>query len=137
MTTRSPGPRAGALLRTEGIDVAADMAAGDPAIATAAALRPDVAVVDVSPVAGTGFGMARRLLALPGPPAVVLTSSAEPAEFGGRLDGHSFVARRPSAPGRFVMPCPGLPAVHPSESSGRRLTVVSAADNYQVREVSG
>jgi DNA-binding NarL/FixJ family response regulator len=82
-----------ALLRTEGVDVVADMAAGDPAIAAAAALRPDVAVVDVSPVAGTGFGMARRLLALPGPPAVVFTSSAARAEFGGQLNGHSFVAK--------------------------------------------
>jgi DNA-binding NarL/FixJ family response regulator len=82
-----------ALLRTEGTDVVADMAAGDPAIAAAAALRPDVAVVDVRPAAGTGFGMARRLRALPDPPAVVLTSSAAPAEFGTRLDGHSFVAK--------------------------------------------
>ena len=82
-----------ALLRTEGIDVVADMTAGDPAIAAVAALHPDVAVVDVSPAAGSGFGVARRLQALPDPPAVVLTSSAAPAEFGARLDGHSFVAK--------------------------------------------
>jgi DNA-binding NarL/FixJ family response regulator len=82
-----------ALLRTEGADVVADMAAGDPAIAAAATLRPDVAVVDVSPVAGTGFGIARRLRALPDPPAVVLTSSAEPAEFGAQLNGRPFVAK--------------------------------------------
>ena len=82
-----------ALLRTEGADVVADMAAGDQAIATAAALRPDVVVVDVSPAAGTGFGMARRLRALPHPPTVVLTSSADPAEFGARLDGHRFIAK--------------------------------------------
>jgi DNA-binding NarL/FixJ family response regulator len=82
-----------ALLRTEGADVVADMAAGDQAIAAAAALRPDVVVVDVSPVAGAGFGLARRLHALPHPPAVVLTSSADPAEFGTRLGGHSFVAK--------------------------------------------
>jgi DNA-binding NarL/FixJ family response regulator len=82
-----------ALLRTEGIDVVADVAAGDPAIAAAAALRPDVVVIDVSPSADDGFGMARRLRALPDPPDVVLTSSAEPAEFGGRLEGHSFVAK--------------------------------------------
>jgi len=82
-----------ALLRTEGIDVIADMAAGDEAVAAAATLRPDVTVVDVSPSAGAGFGMARRLAALPDPPDVVLTSSADPAEFGGRLDGHSFIAK--------------------------------------------
>jgi CheY-like chemotaxis protein len=73
--------------------VVADVAADDQAIAAAAALRPDVVVIDVSPAAGAGFGMARRLRALPDPPDVVLTSSAEPAEFGGRLDGHSFVAK--------------------------------------------
>jgi hypothetical protein len=39
---------AGGLLRTEGRDVVADMAAGDQAIAITAALRPHVAVVDVS-----------------------------------------------------------------------------------------
>jgi DNA-binding NarL/FixJ family response regulator len=82
-----------ALLRTEGIDVIADMAAGDEAIAAAATLRPDVAVVDVSPWASAGFGMARGLAALPDPPDVVLTSSADPAEFDGRLEGHSFVAK--------------------------------------------
>jgi len=82
-----------ALLRTEGADVIADMPAGDQALAAAAALRPDVVVVDVSPAAGAGFGLARQLRALPRPPAVVLTSSAEPAEFGTRLDGHSFVAK--------------------------------------------
>ena len=82
-----------ALLRTEGADVIADMPAGDQALAAAAALRLDVVVVDVSPAAGAGFGLARRLCALPHPPAVVLTSSADPAEFGTRLDGHSFVAK--------------------------------------------
>jgi len=82
-----------ALLRTEGADVVADMAAGDQAIAAAAALRPDVVVVDVSPAAGAGFDLARRLRGLPHPPAVVLTSSADPAEFGARLDGHGFVAK--------------------------------------------
>jgi CheY-like chemotaxis protein len=71
----------------------AEQGAGDHAIAAAAALRPDVVVVDVSPAADAGFGLARRLSSLPHPPAVVLTSSADPAEFGTRLDGHSFVAK--------------------------------------------
>ena len=82
-----------ALLRTEGMDVVSDVAAGEQAIAAAAALRPDVAIVDVSPAASAGFDMVQRLRALPDPPAVVLTSSADPAEFGTRLDGHSFVAK--------------------------------------------
>ena len=82
-----------ALLRTEGIDVVADVAAGEQAIAAAAAMRPDVAIVDVSPAASAGFDMVQRLRALREAPAVVLTSSADPAEFGARLDGHSFVAK--------------------------------------------
>jgi len=82
-----------ALLRTEGADVIADMPAGDQALAAAAELRPDVVVVDVSPAVSAGFELAQRLRALSHPPAVVLTSSAEPAEFGARLDGHSFVAK--------------------------------------------
>jgi DNA-binding NarL/FixJ family response regulator len=82
-----------ALLRTEGIDVVADMAVGDQAIAAAAALRPDMVIVDVGPADDGGFGMARRLRALPGPPAVVLTSSAEPAQFGAQLNGYSYVAK--------------------------------------------
>jgi DNA-binding NarL/FixJ family response regulator len=81
-----------ALLRTEGIDVVADVPAGDEAMAAATALRPDVAIVDVSP-GGAGFGLARRLRALPGPPAVVLTSSAEAARFGAQLEGYAFVAK--------------------------------------------
>ena len=120
-----------ALLRTEGVDVVADLATGDQAIAVAAALHPDVAVVDVSPAAGDGLGIARRLRALPDAPAVVLTSSAEPAEFGGRLEGHRFVAkaglcataiRDATPPGaltwlshsdarRPVTPPPGSPAI--------------------------
>jgi CheY-like chemotaxis protein len=52
-----------------------------------------VVVVDVSPAADAGFGLARRLRALPHPPAVVLTSSADPAEFGTRLNGHGFAAK--------------------------------------------
>jgi len=82
-----------ALLRTEGMDVVADMAVGNQAIAAAAVLRPDVVVVDVSPGASGGLGMAWRLRALPDPPAVVLTSSAESAEFGARLDGYCFIAK--------------------------------------------
>ena len=48
-----------ALLRAEGIDVVADLAASDHALAAARALRPDVAIVDVTPGADTGFGIAR------------------------------------------------------------------------------
>jgi DNA-binding NarL/FixJ family response regulator len=83
-----------ALLRSEGADVVADIGADRDALATARALRPEVVIVDVTPAADTGFGIARRLRALlPGPPAVVLTSSTDRALFGAELDGHVFIAK--------------------------------------------
>lgn len=82
-----------ALLRAEGVDVVADLAADERAVAVATALRPDLVIVDVTPGADTGFDIAGRLRRLPDPPAVVLTSSAAPASFGSRLDGYGFVAK--------------------------------------------
>ena len=82
-----------ALLRTEGMDVIADVPAGSTAIPTAIALRPEVAIVDVTPADDTGLGIVRRLAALPDPPAIVLTSSAERGQFGAQLDGYRFIAK--------------------------------------------
>jgi CheY-like chemotaxis protein len=81
-----------ALLRTEGAD-AADVGSGDAAITAAIAFRPDVAIVDVTPADPTGFVTARRLRALPGAPAIVLTSSADRCRFGSQLHGYQFVAK--------------------------------------------
>jgi DNA-binding NarL/FixJ family response regulator len=83
-----------AMLRSEGADVVADLGAGRDALAMARALRPEVIIVDVTPAADTGFGIARRLRALPpAPPSVVLTSSTDRAKFGAQLDGHMFIAK--------------------------------------------
>ena len=82
-----------ALLRTEGLDVVADLAAGDQPLTAARALRPDVAIVDVTPAASTGFGIADGLLALPAPPTVILTTSTDFSRFGARLNGHRFIAK--------------------------------------------
>ena len=83
-----------ALLRSEGADVVADLNAGRDALAMARALRPEVIIVDVTPAADRGFGIARRLRALqPAPPSVVLTSSTDRAQFGAQLDGHVFIAK--------------------------------------------
>ena len=83
-----------ALLRSEGVDVLADLSAGRDALAMARALRPEVIIVDVTPAADTGFGIARRLHALlPAPPIVILTSSTDRTRFGARLDGHVFIAK--------------------------------------------
>jgi DNA-binding NarL/FixJ family response regulator len=83
-----------ALLRSEGADVVADLSAGRDALAVARALHPEVIIVDVTPAAGTGFGIARRLRALlPDPPIVILTSSTDRTRFGTQLGGHVFIAK--------------------------------------------
>jgi CheY-like chemotaxis protein len=82
-----------ALLRAEGLDVVADVRAGDHVLTTARVLRPEVVIVDVTPSADTGFDIARRLRALPDPPTVLITSSAEPSQFGRKLDRFRFVAK--------------------------------------------
>ena len=82
-----------ALLRAEGIDVTADLRASDQALTAARTLRPDVAIIDVTPAAEAGFSIADRLRALPAPPTVILTSSSERTQFGARLNGLWFVAK--------------------------------------------
>jgi CheY-like chemotaxis protein len=79
-----------ALLRAEGIDVT-DVRASDQALTVARALRADVAIIDVTPAADTGFDIARRLRALPAPPIVILTSSTDRTQFGTQLNCHRFI----------------------------------------------
>jgi hypothetical protein len=52
-----------------------------------------VAIVDVTPAAEAGFGIADGLRALPAPPTVILTSSTERTQFGAKLNGLRFVAK--------------------------------------------
>ena len=47
----------------------------------------------MTPAASAGFGIADELLALPAPPAVILTSSAGRAESGAALAGHRFIGK--------------------------------------------
>ena len=82
-----------ALLRAEGIDVTAGLKTSGQVITAARAHRPDVAIIDVTPAAGTGFAIAKALLALPAPPIVILTSSIGRAHFGTQLTGHRFIAK--------------------------------------------
>ena len=50
-------------------------------------------LVDVTPAADTGFSIARKLRALPTPPMVILTSSADRAHFGAKINGYWFIAK--------------------------------------------
>lgn len=83
----------GALLRTEGLDVVADVRVGEQAVAAAEAFDPNVAIVDVSPDTERGLGIACRLRMLPCALTVVLTSSANRASFDARLEGFGFIAK--------------------------------------------
>jgi DNA-binding NarL/FixJ family response regulator len=82
-----------ALLRTEGLTVVADVATGDEAMRAATALRPNVVIIDVAPGHGHVLDTARRLRALPGTPAIVLTSSADPSRLDIELADFPFVAK--------------------------------------------
>jgi DNA-binding NarL/FixJ family response regulator len=82
-----------ALLRAEGADVVADLRASDDALGAARALRPEVVLVDVTPAAEIGLGIARALRGLPAPPIVILTSSTDRTQFGARLNGHRFIPK--------------------------------------------
>ena len=82
-----------ALLRTEGMNVVADLRTSDEVLAAVGALRPDVAIIDVTPATGTGFAIARRLRALAAPPIVILTSSADRGRFGTLVNGYRFLAK--------------------------------------------
>jgi DNA-binding NarL/FixJ family response regulator len=82
-----------ALLHAEGIDVIADFNTGGHALAAVRALRPEVVIVDVAPATDTGFGIVRRLCGLPAPPVVILTSSADRAQFGTKINSYRFVAK--------------------------------------------
>lgn len=64
-----------ALLQTEGLEVA-DLERPDHAEGVATVLRPDVALIDVSPQETEGLDLARRLSQLVEPPAIVLMSAA-------------------------------------------------------------
>lgn len=82
-----------ALLQTEGLEVVADLAAGEQAIAAVGSLRPDIAIVDISPGNGPAIEIARRLRVLPGTAKVVLTSSTDRSAFDEEVHGFEFIAK--------------------------------------------
>ena len=113
-----------ALLRAEGID---SQPTSGPAIRRSRqprTLRPDVAIIDVTPAADTGFAVADGLRALPAPPIVILTSSTDRTQFGARLNGQRCIANADicaAAIARLARtrcrqtgsPDPGTPAARP------------------------
>ncbi|MBV9804781.1 MAG: DUF4287 domain-containing protein [Solirubrobacterales bacterium] len=79
-----------ALLRTEGLDVVADVASTAQALALGLTASPDIAIVDVGKRLDEAITGARALAGLPSAPTVLLTSSAPTV---GELGGFTFVAK--------------------------------------------
>ena len=81
------GEEARDLLEHEGISVVGIAASGDDAVRLAEALRPDLALVDISLGEESGFDVARRLRdsASGDPPAVIFVSTHDEREFSGRI----------------------------------------------------
>jgi len=82
-------------------------------------------IVDVTPLADTGLSTARRLSGLPAPPVAILTSSADPAQFGAELNNHRFIAKADitatvitdlANTREQAVPNPDTPAQHPSHA---------------------
>ena len=82
------GAEARGLLEHEGVSVVGVAASGDEAVRLAEALRPDLALVDISLGEESGFDVARRLVdsSNDDPPAVIFVSTYEEREFSARIE---------------------------------------------------
>jgi CheY-like chemotaxis protein len=66
----------------DGFEVVSSVATGEESVRAAAALSPDLVLMDVNLVGMDGFEATRRIRSLPDPPLVVLVSTYERADFG-------------------------------------------------------
>ena len=74
-----------ALLEADGFDVIGEVGNGIEALEAAAALRPDIVLLDIQLPGLDGFGVAERLAEVAEAPAVVLVSSRDAIAYGSRL----------------------------------------------------
>ena len=81
------GEEARSLLEQEGVSVVGIAASGEEAVRLVEALRPDLALVDISLGEESGFDVARRLVdgSNAHAPAVILVSTYDEREFSGRI----------------------------------------------------
>jgi len=81
------GEEARSLLEHEGVSVVGVAASGDEAVRLAEALRPDLALVDISLGEESGFDVACRLVdgSNANPPAIIFVSTYEEREFSSRI----------------------------------------------------
>ena len=68
-----------------GFTVMGEATDGESALTAAAALRPDVVLLDIQLPGIDGIEVAERLAAQPDAPMIVLTSTRDASEFGSRL----------------------------------------------------
>ena len=87
-----------ALVRSQpDMDVIAEAADGEEAIAAVERVRPQIVLLDLQLPGADGFTVAERLAAGRDPPVVVLISSREAAAYGPRLQAaaaHGFIPKR-------------------------------------------
>src|SRR5215471_16594034 len=81
------GEEARGLLEHEGISVVGIAASGDEAVRLAKALRPDLALIDISLGEESGFEIACRLVdsSKAVPPALIFVSTYDEREFSARI----------------------------------------------------
>ena len=133
-------PRAAcrALLRTEGFDVVADVAAGVDALAAVDSLRPHVAIVDISPGRASALEIARQLHTRPGAPTVVLTSSTSRSAFGTQLDGFAFVPKADICAEQVLRVMSEPNAISGDPGAQRRgMVSIGAPDPMRVHPIEG
>ena len=75
-----------AILQSDGFTVVGEAGDGASAVRAAAELRPDVVLLDIQLPDFDGFEVLRRLRESLTPPPVVLTSSRDAADYGGRVE---------------------------------------------------
>jgi CheY-like chemotaxis protein len=83
-------------LEEEGYLVLAEAADGGAGIETALEMRPDIAIVDIQLPGIDGFEVARQISQAASPPAIVLVSSRDRADFGSLVEdspARGFVAK--------------------------------------------
>ncbi len=81
----------GALLRSEGVDVLAELASDELTDGELVAMRPHVVIVDARPGIADGLAAARAVAASGWTVAVI--SSARASSFGRALDGFAFIPK--------------------------------------------
>ena len=75
-----------ALLGAEGFEVVGEAGDAAEALRQVATLRPQLVLLDIQLPDIDGFALAERLHAAPDRPAVILVSSRDAGEYGGRVE---------------------------------------------------